>query len=149
MNFKAIAVAYVKNALQDKKITLQKHIKQLSDDAQNDAKSSAGDKHETALSMMQLEQEKLNQKLKETLQTIETFEKIDFISFKNTITLGTLVTTNDCCFLLSIAHPQTIIAHKTTFFLSPQSPLGQAMLFKKAGDEIKFNQFSHKIVEIT
>ena len=36
-------------------------ISDLAQDAQNDAKGSAGDKHETALSMMHLEQEKLNQ----------------------------------------------------------------------------------------
>lgn len=149
MNFKAIVVAYVKNALKDKKESLQKHIKQLSDDAQNDAKSSAGDKHETALSMMQLEQEKLNQKLKETLQTIEILEKIDFNSVKNIITVGTLVATKDCYFLLGVAYPQAIIDQKAVFFISPQSPLGQVMLFKKAEDEIRFNQFTHKIIAIT
>jgi hypothetical protein len=36
----------------------------LTEDSKNDAKGSAGDKHETALSMMHIEQEKLNYKLK-------------------------------------------------------------------------------------
>ena len=40
-------------------------ISDLAQDAQNDAKGSAGDKHETALAMMHIEQEKLNQKLAE------------------------------------------------------------------------------------
>lgn len=42
---------------------IQNQILSLSEDAQNDAKSSAGDKHETGLAMMHLEQEKLNAKL--------------------------------------------------------------------------------------
>jgi hypothetical protein len=38
----------------------------LTEDSKNDAKGSAGDKHETALSMMMhIEQEKLNYKLRE------------------------------------------------------------------------------------
>jgi hypothetical protein len=40
----------------------------LTEDSKNDAKGSAGDKHETALSMMHIEQEKLNYKLREWLQ---------------------------------------------------------------------------------
>jgi hypothetical protein len=39
----------------------------LTEDSKNDAKGSAGDKHETALSMMHLEQEKLNNKLREVV----------------------------------------------------------------------------------
>ncbi len=53
--------------LQDKIDVYQDMIAGLALDAQNDAKGSAGDKHETALSMMHLEQEKITQKLKEAM----------------------------------------------------------------------------------
>ncbi|MFN7691071.1 MAG: hypothetical protein ACK5QU_08320, partial [Bacteroidota bacterium] len=46
-------------------IFFQKALSDLKDGAQNDAKSSAGDKHETSLSMMQIEQEKIRKQLKE------------------------------------------------------------------------------------
>jgi hypothetical protein len=42
-------------------------IAALTEDSKNDAKGSAGDKHETALSMMHIEQEKLNYKLRKWL----------------------------------------------------------------------------------
>jgi hypothetical protein len=45
-------------------------------DSKNDAKGSAGDKHETALSMMHIEQEKLNYKLREVV-TKAILDKID------------------------------------------------------------------------
>ena len=51
---------YYKQLVQDRIDVYKDMIESLSSDAQNDAKSSAGDKHETALSMMHLEQEKLN-----------------------------------------------------------------------------------------
>jgi hypothetical protein len=44
---------------------LENHLKDLSSGAQNDSKSSAGDKHETARAMMQIEQEKVGKQLKE------------------------------------------------------------------------------------
>ena len=52
-------------------------ILDLAEDAQNDAKGSAGDKHETALSMMHIEQEKLNYKLKQVLEQKQILESID------------------------------------------------------------------------
>jgi hypothetical protein len=48
----------------------------LTEDSKNDAKGSAGDKHETALSMMHIEQEKLNYKLRKWLQKA-ILDKID------------------------------------------------------------------------
>jgi hypothetical protein len=42
----------------------------------NDAKGSAGDKHETALSMMHIEQEKLNYKLREVVTQKQSWIKL-------------------------------------------------------------------------
>ena len=67
MTFKQIIKQHHLVLLQDKIDVYQDMISGLSEDAQNDAKGSAGDKHETALSMMHLEQEKLTNKLKETI----------------------------------------------------------------------------------
>ena len=54
--------------VQDKIDVFQDMIAALTEDSKNDAKGSAGDKHETALSMMHIEQEKLTQKLKESIE---------------------------------------------------------------------------------
>jgi hypothetical protein len=53
----------------------------LTEDSKNDAKGSAGDKHETALSMMHIEQEKLNYKLKWLQKAI--LDKIDPLKLRN------------------------------------------------------------------
>ena len=62
MTFKQKIKSHYQNLLSEKINELRFMISDLTQDAQNDAKGSAGDKHETALSMMHLEQEKLNQK---------------------------------------------------------------------------------------
>ena len=56
MTFKQKILQHHLVLLQDKIDVYRDMIFGLADDAQNDAKSSAGDKHETALSMMHLEQ---------------------------------------------------------------------------------------------
>jgi hypothetical protein len=48
----------------------------LQEDSKNDAKGSAGDKHETALSMMHIEQEKLNYKLREVVTQKQSWIKL-------------------------------------------------------------------------
>lgn len=67
MNLKEKVYQHYLSLVLEKIKTLQDTIADLTLDAQNDAKGSAGDKHETALSMMHLEQEKLTQKVKEAL----------------------------------------------------------------------------------
>ena len=51
---------YYKQQTEDRIDAFRDMIAEFTTDAANDAKGSAGDKHETALSMMHLEQEKLN-----------------------------------------------------------------------------------------
>ena len=63
--------------LQDKIDIYQDLIDSLTLDAQNDAKSSAGDKHETTLSKLHIEQEKISQKLKEALAQYQILTKIE------------------------------------------------------------------------
>jgi urease accessory protein UreH len=75
--------------LQDK-IDVFRDMILIDQDAKNNAKGSAGDKHETALSMMHIEQEKLNHKLKEIL-TKSNSRQNRCIATHNKIALGSVV----------------------------------------------------------
>ena len=135
--------------LQDKIDVYQDMISGMSKDAQNDAKSSAGDKHETALSMMHLEQEKLTNKLKETIFLKEILEKIDDSKNSATIALGSYVTVNSMQLFISAALPKISIEDVTVLSVSPQSPLGSQLMGKSLGDEvvINSNRFQIKSIE--
>lgn len=128
-----------KSIVQEKIETHQKMISDLAIDAQNDAKGSAGDKHETALAMMHLEQEKLTQKLKEVLEQKAILDKIDDSQNHNVVALGSLVKANETYFFVSAALPKITIDNKDIFALSPQSPLGTKLM----GNKIDF-QFDIK-----
>lgn len=123
-------------------------ILDLAEDAQNDAKGSAGDKHETALSMMHIEQEKLNYKLKEVLEQKQVLESIDVDKVNKKIGIGSLIQTNTFLFYMSTALPKITIEDKDIVALSPSSPLGKIMLGKETNEEFEFNGMKYKISSI-
>ena len=149
MTFKQKIKSHYQNLLSEKINELRFMISDLAQDAQNDAKGSAGDKHETALSMMHLEQEKLNQKLAEILEQKNVVDKIDADAIHNKIALGSLVQTNDMLLYISAALPKIQLENKTIIAVSPQSPLGSQLLGKSVGDEIVINtnRFQIKSIE--
>jgi len=121
----------------------------LTEDAKNDAKGSAGDKHETALSMMHIEQEKLNRKLKEYLDQKGIVDKIDSTQNSNKISLGSLVQTNGMLLFVSTALPKITVEEKTILAVSPQSPLGSHLLGKDVGYSFEIHGTSYLIESIT
>ena len=134
--------------LQDKIDVYQDMILGLYNDAQNDAKGSAGDKHETALSMMHLEQEKLTNKLKESIDKQAILLKLNSEQFSSKVILGSVVVTNHITFYISIALPKIIIDNRAVFAISPQSPLGIQMMHKTVHAEFLVNDVTYKILEI-
>lgn len=148
MTFKEQIIAEYQVRIQDKIDAFQDMIAALTEDAKNDAKGSAGDKHETALSMMHIEQEKLNYKLKEYLNDSQHFSKIDFTAKSKRSIVGSLVKANDNYFLISVAMPKITVQGQTVFGISPQSPLAQELIGNSAGHSFKINNISYTIHDI-
>jgi hypothetical protein len=139
---------YYKQLIQDRIDVFQDMISGLTIDAQNDAKGSAGDKHETALSMMHLEQEKLNHKLKEILEQKAILDKIDGSATHQKVVLGSLVKANGMLLFISSALPKITVGGKTIFALSPQSPLGSQLMGNSVGTEFDINGKPYRIEEV-
>ena len=149
MTFKKKIKSHYQNLLSEKINELRFMISDLTQDAQNDAKGSAGDKHETALSMMHLEQEKLNQKLAEIIAQKNIMDKIEADAIHTKVVIGSLVQTNEMLFYISAALPKIQLENKTIIAVSPQSPLGSQLMGKSLGDEvvINTNRFQIKAIE--
>ena len=128
-----------KQLLQDKIDVFRDTISDLTIDAQNDAKGSAGDKHETTLSMMHIEQEKLNHKLKEILEQKSILDKIDASANHTKIALGSLVQANGMMLFISAALPKITVDDKSIIAVSPQSPLGSKLMGNEVGFEFEIN----------
>ena len=148
MTFKQKIHAYYLQLVQDRIDAFLDMIIALTEDSKNDAKGSAGDKHETALSMMHLEQEKFNHKLQEVLTQKAILDKIDPMIVTKTIVVGSLVIANGIYLYLSLALPKITIEGTNIIALSPQSPLGSKLMGKKVGFEFEINTTKYTIQEI-
>lgn len=133
----------------DKVDVFRDMISALSEDAQNDAKSSAGDKHETALSMMHLEQEKLNAKLAECLAQKTVLEKIHPGTVSAKIALGSLVVANGIYLFISLALPKITVDGTNILALSPQSPLGAKLIGNQAGYSFEINGSRYTVESVS
>lgn len=134
--------------IQDKIDVFQDMIAGLAEDSLNDAKGSAGDKHETALSMMHLEQEKLTAKLREAIDQKAILDKINVSSVHNKVAVGSLVKTNKLIVYVATALPKLTIGEQNVFGISPQSPLGIQLLGNETNHIFQLNNVEYQILSI-
>lgn len=149
MTFKQKIHQHYLRQVQDKIDVFRDMISALTEDSKNDAKGSAGDKHETTLSMMHLEQEKLNYKLKEVIEQKAILDKIDASLTHTKIGLGSLVQANGIYLYLSLALPKITIDQVNIIALSPQSPLGEKLMGNKVGFVFEINTTKYHIDSIS
>lgn len=141
-------VSHYKQLIQDRIDIFQDMIADLTVDAQNDAKGSAGDKHETALSMMHLEQEKLNHKLQEIYAQKQVVDQIDPHAAHQKVALGSVVLTNGMWLFVCAALPKITVDQKTVFALSPQSPFGSLLMGQTVGAVVSVHDKSYTIEQV-
>ena len=94
MNFKEKVCEQFRQLLHDKISSQQKVLLELRQSASNETKSSAGDKHETALAMLQIEQANSGSQLSELLLQKKLFDKIGHKTKRVKIAQGSLIKTN-------------------------------------------------------
>ena len=132
------------NKINDLRLILQESYPSMFDDS----KSSAGDKHETALAMAQLEQEKLTKQLNILLLQEASMKVIDPSLKHQKITIGSLVETDRGWYYFSISLGQLICQNNAFFALSLEAPLGQIMRGKVAGEQVIFNGMITEIIGV-
>jgi hypothetical protein len=124
----------------NEKITsLQKVLADLKESGANETKSTAGDKHETALAMLQIEQANVRVQLQEVLEQKAVLQKINPAVATVCVVTGSLVKTNKGYFFMSIASGKTVIEGNPVIALSPQSPLGKKLIGLATGAAIELN----------
>lgn len=116
--------------------------------ANNETKSSAGDKYETTRAMMHFELEKLSGQLNEAEKLQEALFQAMQAPFASAINIGNMVTTSTAVYFLGIGLGKIVVENETVFAISTASPIGQLLLGKSLGDEIVFNGTVQKIISI-
>lgn len=145
MSFKHQVYERYLQLINEKFNALQVILNELNDSAKNETKSTAGDKHETALAMLQIEQENTRNKLKEITEQKLQLDRIDINLKSEKIIKGSLIKTNHGYLFLSIALGKITVEHQQIIALSPQSPLGLKLVGAKINDEIELNNLKYVI----
>ena len=148
MNLKQKIYHHYLNVINDKIVMLQKVLADLKESSSNETKSTAGDKHETALAMLQIEQANVQGQLQEALTKKMVLEKINPDLHASIIVNGSLIKTNRGYLWMSAALGKIQIENINVIALSQQSPLGQKLLGLKTGDSTGINNIEYIIEDI-
>jgi len=105
--------------------------------ANEEGKSSAGDKYETGRAMAQLEIEKASGQLAEANKLKQALEHIPADAPGTVVKPGSLVITSQGSYFISIAAGKLTVDDQTWFAISAGSPLGEKLVGKKEGDVVK------------
>ena len=116
--------------------------------ANQEEKSSAGDKYETGRAMAQIARDQAAQQLDEALKVKAVLDQINLSTSSKKVGLGSLVITDQNCFYLSISAGKLEVAGKYFLALSLQSPMGRLLLKRSVNDAIEFQRQKQTILEI-
>lgn len=126
--------------LVNKKVSeLESLLQDAQESANNETKSSAGDKHETARAMAQLETEKLSTQLNDALKLKDLLHQINPEKTSAKVELGSLVKTNKGYFYIAVSLGKLSIEGIEIFVISPIAPIGKLLLTKKEKESFSFN----------
>lgn len=148
MSFKQQLIETSSRYLTEKINALHAIMEEIRDSANADAKSSAGDKHETAKAMMHLEQEKLGKQLNELIDLKTEFDKIDFTKLSQQTGQGSFIKTDKGLFFIAVPLGKLEVNGNTVYVISRQAPLAIALSGKQQQDHIFFNNITYTILSV-
>ena len=149
MTFKELLHAHCQQIVDDRIKLTQKLISEAQQAANQDGKSSMGDKYETNREMMALEMRKASEQLQEASKLKKVLGTINPNTIAQTVGIGTFTSTSIGDFFVSVSLGKVNVEEQEVFVLSAVSPLGKMLLGKKAGDQFDFNSQQVKIKSIS
>jgi transcription elongation GreA/GreB family factor len=133
---KMLVHAALIDALSEKHKELLSALAETDDSLSADAKSTAGDKHETGRAMAQLEREKIGGFIQQHEQLMANAQRLDSSIETSSIRVGSLVNTSNGWYYISVAAGRVNVDNTPVFCLSPAAPLVTALLGKKAREAV-------------
>ena len=134
--------------LRQKKESLEREIRTLQALANEETKSSAGDKYETSRAMIHLEMEKLAVQLTELAKQKAVLDAINVEKQYDRVQPGSVIITNRANYFLSISAGVISIDGKDFICISVSSPIGTRLNKLKSGDCFSFNNIEYCISAI-
>ncbi|MFT4601266.1 MAG: transcription elongation GreA/GreB family factor [Arenicella sp.] len=127
---------------------IKKAIQNAQDASNNETQSTAGDKHDTARAMAQLDVEQKSKQLAEAKKLKMGLAQFSAESGKKEVGLGSLVTTSAAKYYISISVGKIQVEDEMVYAISPVSPIALAMRERKSGESFNFNGKEFEIIGI-
>jgi transcription elongation GreA/GreB family factor len=145
---KKILLNHVKSLL-DERIKISFDAMQAAQESANEeGKSSAGDKYETGRAMAQIERNRYAQQYEAARQERAFLDKIDEKQKSNHVNLGALVVTSAGIFFVAVSVGLVNFEANQVMVISQQSPVGVLLFGKKVGEKFHFRGKENVIFEI-
>ncbi len=138
----------VKELIENRMQTSFEAMEAAKNSANEEGKSSAGDKYETARAMGQLDREMNGRMYEQARQERLSLDKIDTETLFTKVAFGALVETTMGYFFVAIGAGIIDLDAKKFMIISPQAPIGQLIMGKTAAETFDFRGKIHKIIAI-
>jgi len=117
---KRILLEQSEEYIDDRVGLVQKMVNDAQEGANNETKSSAGDKFETGRAMMQLEKDKHSKQLSEALKVQMILSRIDPEKVCDRVEFGSVVVTDMGSYFIAISAGRIKVEGKSYYVISPQ-----------------------------
>jgi transcription elongation GreA/GreB family factor len=138
----------VKELIENRMQTSYEAMEAAKNSANEEGKSSAGDKYETARAMGQLDREMNGRMYEQALQERLSLDKINTEMLFTKVSFGALVETTMGYIFVAIGAGIIELESKKFMIISTQAPIGQLIIGKTINDTFEFRGKSHKILFI-
>jgi transcription elongation GreA/GreB family factor len=116
----------------------QKMVNATNEAKNSDTKSSAGDKHETARAMAQIEFENQSKQLQNALLLKTELEKVKPDATPNKVGFGSLVFTSQLNYFISVGLGKIEVEGELFYCISLASPIGEVLKNAAVGETVSF-----------
>ncbi len=145
---KAELLEKVKEIVEKRMDTSWQAMEAAKNSANEEGKSSAGDKYETARAMGQIDREMNGRMYEQARQERQLLEKINPQLQCTNVSLGALVSTSMGEFFVAVGAGIVALNGRNIMVISPQSPIGLVMMGKVTSESFEFRGKGNKVILI-
>jgi len=148
LNTKSRLLGHCKEIVKARLFNAEDAMNRAQESANDNEKSSAGDKFETGRAMGHLEKEMYARQYQKALHDLQKIESLDSKAMTTEVSLGSLVEMGSKFYLIAIGIGKVILDDKEYYVLSDESLIALSIIGKKKYDSITINDNRMQIADI-
>jgi len=145
---KSTVLQHLKSLLEERMRVAWDAMEAAQESANDQGKSSMGDKYETSRSMGQLDRNMHARQFEQTRQERMILERLNAGEKSQRVAVGSLLETTAGWFFVAVSLGSVKINEETVLAVSSSSPVGASLLGKEAGNKFDFMKKQHEILNL-